>query len=153
MYSRHKSWARTLSEDVLTLPKFPFLYPFNQLSHSGDLDQHDDHIIFLLKHEIPNPHTQKETHFRRRRWLIAVRLTIYIDHLDTILVSDGHSDGIPKVGWRCSSWLLLHPLRTRSDLNLVNSDLTGGRKLDGTWVATKANACRPESKVRRRSAI
>jgi hypothetical protein len=74
---------------------------------------------------------QKETHFRRRGRLIAVRLTIYIDHLDAILVSDGYSDGIPEVSWRCSSWLLLHPLRTCGDLNLVDSDLTCGGKLDG----------------------
>lgn len=111
------------------------------------MDKHDDHIVFLLKHEIRNSYAQNETHLRRRRWLIAVRLTVYIDHLDTILVSDRHSDGTPEVSWRCSSWLLLHPFRTCIDLNLVNSDLTGGGKLDGTWVATKADACRPESKV------
>jgi hypothetical protein len=117
------------------------------------LDQHDDHIVFLLENEIRDPYMQKETHFRRRRRLIAVRLTIYIDHLDAILVSNGYSDGIPEMGWRCSSWLLLHPLRTCSDLNLVDSDLTGGGKLDGAWGVTEAHACRPESKVRRGSAI
>ena len=117
------------------------------------MDQHDDHIVFLLKHEIRDPHAQKETHFWRRKRLVAVRLTIYIDHLNAILVSDGHSDGISEVSWRCSSWLLLHPLRTCRDLNLVDSDLTGGRKLDGAWGVTKANACRPESKVGRGSAI
>lgn len=111
------------------------------------MDQHDDHIVFLLKHEIRNSYAREETHFRRRRWLIAVRLTIYIDHLDAILVADGHSDGIPEVSWRCSSWLLLHPLRTCADLNLINSDLTGGGKLDGARVATKANSGRPKSKV------
>jgi hypothetical protein len=96
---------------------------------------------------------QKETYFRRRRRLIAVRLTIYIDHFDAILVSDGHSDRIPEMSWRCSSWLLLHPLRTCSDLNLVDSDLTGGGKLDGAWGGAEAHACRPESKVGRGSAI
>ena len=85
--------------------------------------------------------------------MIAVCLTIYIDHLDAILVSDGYSDRIPEASWRCSSWLLLHPLRTCSDLNLVDSDLTGGGKLDGAWGVTEAHACWPESKVGRRSAI
>ena len=96
---------------------------------------------------------KRKTHFRRRRGQIAVRLTIYIDHLDAILVSDGQSDGIPEVCWWRGSWLPLHPLRTCSDLNLIDSDLTGGWKLDGACVATETKACRSESKVRRRSAI
>ena len=131
----------------------PFLYSLDYLSYSSDFDQYDDHIVFLLRHEIQDPYAQKETHFRRRRRLIAVRLTTYIDHLEAILGSDGHSDGIPEVNWRCSSWLFLHPIRTCSDLNLVDSNLTGGGKLDGTWGVTEANDCRPESKVGRGSAI
>jgi hypothetical protein len=85
--------------------------------------------------------------------LIAVCLTINIDHLDTILVSDGHSDGIPEVRWGCGSWLLLHPLRVCGDLDLINSDLTGWRKLDGARVATEAKTSRSESKVGRRCTI
>ena len=98
-------------------------------------------------------HAEGKAHFRRRRGLIAVRLTIHIDHLDAILVSDGHPDRIPEVSWGCSSWLLLHSLRTCSDLNLIDSDLTGGGKLDGAWIATEANTRCPKSKVRRGSAI
>jgi hypothetical protein len=94
----------------------------------------------------------ERTHFRRR-WLIAVRLAVHVDHLYAILVTGGHSDGIPEVSWGCSSRFLLHPLRTCGDLNLIDSDLTGGRKLNRAWVASKAKAACSEIKVRRGGAI
>jgi len=85
--------------------------------------------------------------------LIAVRLTIDVDHFYTILVSKGDPYRISEVRRGCSSWLLLQTLRACGDLNLINSDLTCWGEFDGARIATEPKAGRPESKVRRGSAI
>ena len=45
---KKENWVLTLREDVVTSPKFPFLHSLNQLIYGGDVDQHDNHVIFLL---------------------------------------------------------------------------------------------------------
>jgi hypothetical protein len=79
--------------------------------------------------------------------LIAVRLTIYVDHFYTILVSESDPYRIPEECWGCSPWLLLQTLRACSDLNLVNSDFTCRREFDGARIATETKAGRPKSEV------
>jgi hypothetical protein len=142
------NYARTLSKDVLTTPKFAFLYSLNQLIYCSDLDQHDDHIVLLLNvcDQMSVP-IKGNSYFRRRRGLIAVRLTIYVDHFYTILVSKSDPYRIPEERRGCSSWLLLHTLRACGDLNLINSDLTCWGEFDGARIATETKAGRPESKV------
>lgn len=95
----------------------------------------------------------RNSHFRRRRGLIAVCLTIDIDHFYTVLVSKSDPYRIPEGCRGCSSWLLLHTLRACRDLNLINSDLTCWGEFDGARIATETKAGRPKSKVRRGSAI
>ena len=87
------------------------------------------------------------SHFWRRWRLIAVRLTVYIDHFHTILVSKSDPYRIPEGCWGCGSWLLLQTLRARSDLNLINSDLTCWGEFNGARIATEAKAGRSESEV------
>lgn len=93
------------------------------------------------------------SHFWRRWRLIAVRLTIYVDHFHTILVSKSDSYRISEGRRGCGSWLLLQTLRACSDLNLIDSDLTCWGEFNGTRIATEAKAGRSESEVRRGSAI
>ena len=79
--------------------------------------------------------------------MIAVRLTIYVDHFYTILVSNSDPYRIPEGSWGCSSWLLLHTLCACDDLNLINSDLTCWREFDRARIATETKAGRPEGEV------
>jgi hypothetical protein len=87
------------------------------------------------------------SHFWRRWGLIAVRLTIYVDHFYTILVSKSDPYRSPEGRWGRSSWLLLQTLRACGDLDLINSDLTCWGEFNGTRIATEAKAGRPESEV------
>ena len=87
------------------------------------------------------------SHFWRGRGLIAVGLTIYVDHFYTILMTQNDPYRIPEGRWGCSSWLLLHTLRACGDLNLINSDLTCWREFDRARIATETKAGRPEGEV------
>jgi|SRR6267378_621908 len=93
------------------------------------------------------------SHFWRWRWLIAVRLTVYVDHFYTILVSKGNPYRIPEMSRGCSSWFFLQTLRACGDLNLINSDLACWGEFDGTRISTKTKPRRPESEVRRGSTV
>jgi hypothetical protein len=87
------------------------------------------------------------SHFWRRRGLIAVRLTIYVDHFYTVLVSKSNPHRCSEGRWGCSSWLLLQTLCACGDLSLINSDLTCWGEFNGARIATEAKAGRPESEV------
>ena len=79
--------------------------------------------------------------------MIAVRLTIYVDHFHTILVSKSDPYRTPEGRRGCSSWLLLQAFCACGDLNLINSDLACWGEFDRARIAAETKAGRPESEI------